>query len=214
MSATKIALAAGLASTAVALVIVLSGSPVAVLATNSIATEKTIAATNVAASACQGGERLPQGTRTIRLSLGAFTGPAIYVTVFAGKRLVASGEHGSAWAGQTVSVPIAPVPSTTQPVKVCFSARPFKGEVLEIDGSETAPAIAARSSQGQILPGRIQIAYLARARSSWLARASSVATHMGLGRAWSGTWIVFLVLALMLTVVALTSRLTLRELDE
>jgi hypothetical protein len=35
---------------------------------------------------------------------------------------------------------------------------------------------------------------------------------MGLGRAASGTWIVFLALALMLAVVILASRLVLREL--
>jgi hypothetical protein len=54
--------------------------------------------------------------------------------------------------------------------------------------------------------------YLRPGRKSWWSLASSVAHHMGLGHAASGTWIVFLVLALMLTVVILASRLALREL--
>lgn len=214
MSRIGVALAAALAIVALALALVLSSSPVAVLATNSVAANTTIAAANTKATACQGGERLPRGTDAIRMTIGAFTGPAVHVKVYAGRRLVASGTQGSAWSGQTVSVPIPTVARTIQPVRVCFSAILVRGESLLIDGSETPPAIAARSAEGEILPGRIQIAYLGAARSSWLARASSVAGHMALGRAWSGTWVVFFVLALMLTVATLTSRLALRELDE
>jgi hypothetical protein len=213
MSGVRVALAAGLAAIVVAVAVVLSGAPVVALATNSISAVKTLAVTNSESRACQSGERLPRGTRAIRLSLGAFNGPAVSVHVFAGARLIDSGREGSDWAGQTVTVPIGPVARTVDPVKVCFAAALVRGEVLRVDGSDTKPALAARSAEGEILPGRVEMVYVGAGRSSWLALASSVARHMGLGRAWAGAWVAFLVAALALAIATLTSRLILRELD-
>ena len=83
-----------------------------------------------------------------------------------------------------------------------------------VRGSPTEAAVAARAREGQSLGGREQITYLGTGRSSWLALASSVATHMGLGRDPSGTWVAFLVAALMLAIAALATRLALGELDD
>jgi hypothetical protein len=47
---------------------------------------------------------------------------------------------------------------------------------------------------------------------SWWSMASSIAYHMGLGHAPSGTWIVFLLIVLVLGVVFIVVRLTLEEL--
>ncbi len=215
MSRVQIALAAGLAVVAIAIAIVLSSSPLVVLSGNGIATKETIALTNSRDRACQAGERLPRGTRAVRISLGAFDGPAVSVQAFAHGRLIASGSRGSAWAGQTVTVPIAPtLAATAYPVRVCFASALIRGEVLRVDGSDTKPALAARSDEGEVLPGRVQLAYLGTGRSSWLALASSVATHMGLGRAPSGTWVAFLVMALMIAIAALSSWLVLGAVDE
>jgi hypothetical protein len=58
----------------------------------------------------------------------------------------------------------------------------------------------------------VGVEYLGPGRSSWLELASSVATNMSRGRAWSGIWVVFLVVALMLIAAALAAWLALREL--
>src|SRR6202043_813748 len=54
-----------------------------------------------------------------------------------------------------------------------------------------------------------RVEYLRPGHSSWWSLASSVARRMGLGHAAAGTWIVFLLIALMITVVTLASRLIL-----
>jgi hypothetical protein len=66
---------------------------------------------------------------------------------------------------------------------------------------------------GQRLPGRIDIEYLGSGQGSWWSRLLPVARHMGLGRAFSGTWIVLLVAAMVAAVGALAGRLVLRELS-
>jgi hypothetical protein len=206
MSRVQIALAAALAVLVVAIALVLSSAPLVVLASNGLATNATLAVTNSRSEACQAGERIPRGTKAIRLSLGAFNGPATAVRVFAGAHVVASGTQGSDWAGSTVTVPIGPVAGTVYPVTVCFASALVRGEVLRVDGSETNPTVAARSAEGEVLPGRVQIAYLGSGRSS-------VVTHMGLGREPSGSWVAFVVLLLMLVVAALSARLVLGETD-
>lgn len=62
------------------------------------------------------------------------------------------------------------------------------------------------------LGGRVGVEYLAAGRGSWWSRLSSVAAHLGLGRAYSGAWIALLVAALMAAVGVLAVRLTAREL--
>ena len=53
-------------------------------------------------------------------------------------------------------------------------------------------------SAGRTVNFRVE--YLRAGHGSWWSRASSVARHMGLGHAASGTWIVFLLIALMITI--------------
>lgn len=214
MRSVRIALAVGLGITAAAVGVVLSQSPLTVLATNWTSTNDVLAATTRNAEACQAGERLPGGTLAIRLSLGAFTGPAVKVKAISGARVVTFGEQGSGWDGQTVTVPVGAVSNAISPVKVCFAIRLMGDEEVTVRGSRSVGARAARASEGESLGGRVRIEYLGAGRSSWLALASSVARRMGLGRAWGGTWVALLVAMLMLAAVTLTARLVLRELDE
>jgi hypothetical protein len=212
MRSVPTALAAGLGITVAALAVVLAQSPLTVLASNSTPMGGPLTTTAGAARACQAGERLPRGTIAIRLSLGALTGTALTVRALSGERVVASGERGSGWDGQTVTVPVRAVTHTIAPVKVCFAV-PEPGEELTLFGSPTGRTTAAVAGSGQALPGRLRIEYLGRGRTSWLALLPSVTRHMGLGRAWSGIWIAFLVPALMLAAVIVASRLIVRELD-
>jgi hypothetical protein len=205
------ALAAGLALCAIALAIVLSGSPqVLAGSTNGIepggAPLTTVPGSG---SACQSEETLPAGSSAIRLSLEATAGPRVAVTVLSGKAVVTRGEGVQGWLGKVVTVPIKPLKRTVRHATVCFV---FTGahEQVSFLGVPTPKRRAARSGT-RVLPGRISIEYLRRGRSSWWSLARSVARRMGLGRAWAGTWVVLLVAALMATSIALASWMTVRE---
>jgi Predicted membrane protein (DUF2142) len=213
MRSVRIALAAGLAITAAAAGGVLSESPLTVLATNSVTARDGLVVHWQSASACQQGELLPAGTAAIRLAIAANVGPAIAVAAFAGAHVLASGSQRSGWTGKTVTIPLRPVSGTSRQVRVCFAAGPI-GEGVSILGESTRQAGAALASRRQIFAGRMGVEYLGRGHKSWLALAPSVAGHMALGRAWSGTWVVFLVAALMLALATLVSTLSLSELGD
>jgi hypothetical protein len=212
MSDVRRALAAGLALMVVAGALVLSQHRLVVLSTSSTAPETTLAVVGRTFTACQGAERLPAGTTAIRLSLWALTGPAIELRAISAGRVVTSGQRSSGWDGETVTVPVRPLSAQTA-ASICFTIPADAGESVEMLGSHSSPAAAAYVGR-TALPGRMRVEYLGRGRSSWLALLPSVARHMGLGRAWSGIWVVFAVMGLMLAVTGLTSRLIGKELHE
>lgn len=208
------ALGAGLGITGAAALVVLSQSPVAVLASNATPLRAELAAAGAHARACQAGERLPRGTVAIRLSLAAFTGPQVSVEVTSGARVLSSGERGSGWDGQVVTVPIKAARDEVFPVSICFAIPSAGGEGVKLLGSLTGAGASVHSSTGKALGGRLRIEYLGHGPSSWLRLLPSVARHIGFGRAWSGLWVAFLLPALMLVAAIAASRLILRELDE
>src|SRR5450759_2226166 len=116
MRSVKAALAMSLGTTVVGIGLVLSASAPTVLASNSVSASEVLTVYGRSAGACQTGERLPRGTLAIRLSLGGFTGPRVTVAALSGTRVVTSGERGSGWAGQTVTVPVRAVARTVAPV--------------------------------------------------------------------------------------------------
>jgi hypothetical protein len=211
MPGVKIALAVGLTFTAVALGVVLATPPVAVHATNSVP-PGTMLAEGIR-GVCQAGERMPRGTRSIRVSLYAFTGPRVTVKAIGDGRVLASGEIDPGWSGASITIPVHPAPSANAAdVTVCLEAQTI-GEPIVAYGGLSPKRVAARTLTGEALPGRLSIQFVGEGHSTWLTLASAVARHMSLGRAWSGVWVVFLVAALMLTAGALTVRLVLRELQ-
>jgi hypothetical protein len=210
MRTVKVALGAGLALVAVAIALVLSGSPPRVASTNSVPFARRIAFSLGGASVCQASETLPAGTSAIRLSLGADLGPKVTVKVLAGERTATHGVRGAGWAGGAVTVRVKPTQRQLDDATVCFS---FTGanEVVSVWGMRTHRKLAAISSHGA-LAGRVRIEYLQPGRSSWWSSALSVARRIGLGRAWPGTWVVLLVMLLMLATGAIVLWLSLREL--
>jgi hypothetical protein len=100
------------------------------------------------------------------------------------------------------------VPRTIPNTRICIAFGPAV-EPIEINGAQVQTTTASGSTGRAV---RFRVEYLRVGHSSWLSLASSVAHRMGLGHAPSGTWIVFLLIALMITVAALASRLILREL--
>ncbi len=213
MRRVRITLFVALAILAAAVGAVLSQSPPTVLARNSAGEEVIGISATSDVAACQENERVPSGTRAIRLSLAAFTGPSVKVKVLSGANLLGAGERGSAWSGQDVTVPLKAVSRAISSATICFATTPLRDELI-VSGSRTDRASAARTSRGRPLIGRVKIDYLGEGHSSWLARASAVARHLGLGRAWSGGWVAFVLAALMLAAAAVASWLVLRGSDE
>jgi hypothetical protein len=162
--------------------------------------------------ACQANEVLPAGVSAIRLSILAYVGARIRVTAYSGSRVLTEGTRGPEWTGTSVTVPVTPLSHSASDVKICFDVSP-NSESLFPRGTEVPASEALTGLNGEQLSGRLDIEYLGAGRGTWWSRVLTVATHMGLGRAFSGTWIVFLIAAMVAVVGILAGRLAVRELS-
>lgn len=181
-----------------------------------------IGSTTHAARICQGGEVLPAGATAIRVSVWAFFGAPVHLSVFRGNRSLTAGSRNANWTSSSVTVPVKPVPHAVTGAKVCVTLAP-NDEPLSILGAHVPAQEAAVMSapthgshtgfgNGHRLFGRLTLEYLASGSGSWWSRALSVARHLGLGRAFSGTWIAVLLALLVGAVGVLSVGLSLREL--
>jgi hypothetical protein len=173
---------------------------------------------------CQAGEVLPAGVSGIRLSMRAIYGAQVQVVVYGGSRVLAEGRREADWTGQSVTVPVEPLDRASSDVKLCFAVGPNSEPVAVLGAAAPKRAAATLLTSRKIRPaaattidavplgGRAGVEYLAAGQGSWWSRLSSVAGHMGLGRAYGGAWIALLVAALMAGVGVLAVRLTAREL--
>jgi hypothetical protein len=223
MSKVKATLALGVLLLAGLGVYTLTRAPVRVVSRSGAPENATLGVTIGDTVLCQPGEVLPAGVTAIRLPLIAFYGANVNLIAFKGSQMLTTGSHRPTWTGVSVTVPVKPLASTATGVNVCFSVSP-NSEPLIIPGdtaSRREAAVVLRSgtltpttSQSPIerLRGRLALEYVTSGRTPWWSRIVTVARHMGLGRAYSGTWIALLVAALMLLVAGLTARLTLKEL--
>jgi hypothetical protein len=208
MRGVRVALAGSLALMALALALTLSSAPAvvappAVVPTHPVTIYPKLAVTQHGSSICQGDETLPRGTTAMRFSLKALIGPRIAVKALAGARVVTSGERAPGWTSDTVTVPVKRVARAVAHTKVCL-AFALSDETVDMAGERTSPARAAIAGGGQALPGRMNIEYLRPGNRSWWSLALSTARHLGLGRAWAGTWIALLALLLIMVTIALT----------
>lgn len=206
----RVALTAGLALIAIAIALVLSGSPIRVAGTNSVPLVSNFASLDGGSRVCQAGETLPRGTSAIRLALEATIGPRVMLTALSGRRVVTHGARGSGWTGSEVTVPVGPIRHTTPHATLCFALGPSR-EATTIIGVQTRPSATASSTEPSA--GRMRVEYLAAGDRSWWSSALSVARRIGLGRAPSGTWVVVILVALMAAVATLTSYLSIRDLE-
>src|SRR5262249_32232237 len=207
MRSVRVALTVGLAITAAAVGLVLAGSRPALVGTNSVAPERVLTSVSGGTTVCQPVGTLPGGTRAMRLSLTANAGPRVTVKALSGTQVITHGERDAGWGeASTVTVPVKRVPSTITGASVCVTLGPSSAHVL-ING-----AFVPTSANAHTVRPRFRVEYRSVGHRSWWSLASSVAHRMGLGHAASGTWIVFLLIALMIVVAALASRLLLREL--
>jgi hypothetical protein len=169
--------------------------------------------------ACQEGETLPADVSAVRLSIWAFVGMKMHVVAYRGAEAITRGTRGPDWTSDSVTVPVKPLDHATSDVTLCFALGP-NSEPAFILGTR-APAryatkLLATEGSGRLgeswLEGKVGVEYLAAGQGSWWSRIQAVARHMGLGRAFTGTWIALLVALLMAAVGVLAMRLTLREL--
>jgi hypothetical protein len=210
MRRVKVVFGIGLILAAAGIAVSLSQAPATVAAVNN--TELgVLAQVTHETEVCQSNEVLPPDTTAIRLQLYVVTGPRVALEVLAHGRVIVHGEHGSGWTGNVVTLPVQPLSRQRSGVEICFTPFLNGDETAVLLGEPTTPAGAARDAAGT-LPGRVTVEYLRPGRSSWWSLAPGVARRMGLGRAWSGTWWVLLVVCLMGSVILVASRLVLREL--
>jgi hypothetical protein len=204
MPSVRIALAAGLTVTAVALGIVLSRSPLAVAGSNGVPANLAVAHYFTSHTGCQAGGTLPQGTTAIRVSLSANVGPQVNLEALSGEKLVTTGERDAGWGvDETVTVPVRRVAGTVREARICLTTGPVV-EPLQINGA------LARTPSGEVALLRME--YLRPSSVSWLSLVPSVAQRMGLAHAPGGTWVAYMLIILMVGVAGLATRLALREL--
>lgn len=204
------ALGVGLVLLALACALVLTRSPQRVVR-GGLPEGALVASTNTGISTCQAGEVLPAGVSAVRLSVWAFFGTNVHVTVSSGSHVLTSGSRGPAWTGSSVTVPITPLHRAVSPVKVCFRLGPTS-EVLYLQGGGAPPSDVATGANGEPLGGKLNIEYLAPGHGSWWSRILQVSRRLGLGHALTGTWVALLIFALMAATGVLAVRLVLREL--
>jgi len=200
----RLALAVGLTAIAVAVGLVLSGAPVGVAGSDGIPANFAVEFIHQSEVICQAGGTVPAGTSAIRVSLSPNVGPAVGLEVFSGPTLVTKGNHPAGWGvDETLTVPVATVPRTIAQARICATIGPLV-EPLQVNGARVTSPSGASAVW-------LRMEYLRPLSRSWLSRLPAVASVIGVAHAPTGAWVAYLVIAVMLALCALVSRVLLRE---
>jgi hypothetical protein len=199
-----LALLASFAALAAMLGVVLTGSPLTPVSSNGLPANLAVAFISRPEVGCQPSGVVPQGTQAVRVSLSANVGPRVGVRILSGATLVTEGEHDAGWGvDETVTVPVRRVASTITNGRICTTVGPMV-EPLQVNG------VRVRTARGRGTAIELRMEYLRPDRRSWLSLAASMARNMGLDHAPGGAWVAYLVMAVMLIVSALCTRVLLR----
>lgn len=201
MRSAKLALALSLVLMLAVGALTLTRAPLRIVRV-STKSEEILGTTTSSPTTCQPGEVLPSGVSAVRLGIEASFGPKMLLRAYSGSRILAQGARAANWTGTTVTFPIKPLPRTASDVKLCFYIG-ANNEFLRIYGAPTGAREAATGAGGEPLPGKLKIEYLAPSQGSWWSRVETVARHIGVGRALSGTWLALLLGLLSASVAAL-----------
>ena len=203
----KLALAGGLVLLLLAICVVVSRSPLEVAGTNSVPAPNTTEFLRGNQTLCVSGGTVPPNTTAVRIPLQANVGPRVSVSVSSVSGIATTGTREAGWGAATsVVVPVAPTAKPIPESRVCVTP----GPVRYIAVNATAPTSASPTGQKLSTEG-LHLEYLRSSGASWLSLAPSIAYHLGLGRAPSGPWVVFLLLALAVIVVSLAVWLAFRD---
>ncbi|HEV7936523.1 MAG TPA: hypothetical protein VGP18_00685 [Solirubrobacteraceae bacterium] len=211
MRRVAVALSVGLALLVVAILAILTRSPLTVIGTNSVPAAVTNELQNGNLSRCQSVGTFPKGTSAIRIAIEPTSaGPTVTAKVLSGTRVLTEGQLVSGWgAASSATVPVKPLAQTLEDAVICTAIGPA---VLPFRIRGT-PARRSAAGANKLQDMFLSMEYMRPGPQSWWSLAPSIAYHMGLGRAASGAWIVYFTIALMLAVVILSARLTLKELS-
>jgi hypothetical protein len=205
----KITLGVGIVLLAVIAAVTLTHAPPRVARVGAAASER-LGATIGSVEGCQANESLPSGVSAIRLAFVAYYGARIRVTVAAGSRILTEGRRGPEWTGTSVTVPVKPLAHEASNVQLCFAIGP-NSEPIFLLGSPTSPQDVAALNPGGPLPGKVGVEYLTEGGGSWWSRIVPLARHIAVGHDLGGTWIAWVIAALVAVIGVLAVRLTLRE---
>jgi hypothetical protein len=205
MRSARVVLIAGLALVLAGVALVSLQRPAALARTNGVKPEGNLAHITSHARICQVREVVPRGTKAIVAWIGAFTGPGISTELTVNGHVIAHGRRGSGWTSRTVTIPLSAAVAHTTTATVCFSVTP-RYEVVVPRGSVVA-GVPATIVNGKRLPGTMAIEYLHGGSRTWLSRAPTIASHLGLGRVPSGRWapIVAVLLAVAMAAVVVAA---------
>lgn len=205
------ALAVGLASIGVALIAVLAHSPLTVARTNSASSTDYVELEEKGKlSNCQPAGPIPEGTSAIRLGIeGLHFSPAVTVRILVGSRVIREGWRIAGGPSiPNVAVPVASFTHALDGARICTTVGPAV-EPIRYYGTPRHISVP----QANVLEdATLHAEYLRPGSKSWSSFVSSIVHHMGLGHAPSGTWVAYLVLILMLGLVLIVVRVSLREL--
>jgi hypothetical protein len=204
-----ITLLIGFLAIGAALVATLSQAPPKVISSDAITVAGNLGSFEGGATVCQADEHIPASTSAIRISLIANIGPAISAVVLNGSQIIARGQQGGGWASGSLTLPLQPVVSRAIDATICLTRNPVAIPV-GLFGNLTPQAIAA-TSNGEPLPGRMRVEYLASGRRSWFSLARYVAIRLGLGHVPSGAWIIIPLALAMASTLGLGTWLMIRE---
>jgi hypothetical protein len=205
----KITLGVGILLLAVAAVVTLTHAPPRVARVGATPAGR-LAATIGSVEGCQGNEVLPAGVSAIRLALVAYYGARVHVTVSSGSRILTEGRRGPEWTGTSVTVPVTPLADAASHVELCFTIGP-NSEPIFLLGSATGAREGGVLNPGGPLPGKVGVEYLTAGNDSWWSRIGPIARHIAIGHDLSGTWVAWVIAALVAVVGFLSIRFALRD---
>lgn len=198
-----ISLAVGLLATMASVGFALSRSPSTVAATNGVPAEVTVA-TSGDQSFCQPGGTVPAGTTAVRLAMTNNVGPRVALRVLSGSTVISRGVREAGWGtAETVTVPMQRVPRAIDDALICLALGEAP-EQIQLNGELIR-------TPGRAASLRLRMEYLRPGSRSWLSLIPSIARHLGMGRAPSGAWVAYLVIAIMLAISAIASSLIIRQ---
>ncbi len=210
MRSVAVALSVGLALLVVAIITILARSPLTVAGTNSVPETVNNELHKGNLSSCQPVGTFPKGTSAIRIAIEPTSaGPTVTAKVLSGTRVLTQGQLIDGWgSASSATVPVKPLAQTLKNAVICTTIGPATLP-FKIRGT---PARQSAANANKLQAVVLHMEYMRPGPKSWWSLAPSIAYHMGLGRAASGTWIVYFTIVLMLAVAILAARLTLKEL--